>query len=402
MRVVVTIRRRRDFPAFRKKLRALGFSPKEWEHNRNVFMVELPSIEEFPLHDDPMVLAVEDGDAPVGRPAFDRAFTFGVSGTDLLGGPWQLARICRRDPAWRVVPVPQLPISTFYRSLRDGSGVDVYIGDTGIDFAHPEFGGRASSIGEYYSSGGQGDDHGHGTWVAGCAAGTTYGVCSAAEIFSYKAANNAAASSSLAMIEMGNAIVAHYNGRSGLNRPAVCNFSYTFTSASGTSGITNMQAAGIPVFASAGNDGADLTGGGWERYPAETPDIIAVGSIDVADLISETSNWGVSIILHAPGKNVPAPRAFVRNASRGYEIVQGTSFASPLACGVGGASLQGRNRLTTLAHVQALRTHLINNASLNKIRVKPYHPHNGSGNFLNRIVYLDPTVAAPENIAGLP
>jgi subtilisin family serine protease len=55
-----------------------------------------------------------------------------------------------------------------YSYERDGSNVDVYIVDTGIDTNHEDFEGRAS-FGIDVSGSGEGDNdkHGHGTHVAG-------------------------------------------------------------------------------------------------------------------------------------------------------------------------------------------------------------------------------------------
>ncbi|KAG6828270.1 hypothetical protein H0H92_008577 [Tricholoma furcatifolium] len=67
-----------------------------------------------------------------------------------------------------------------------GSGVDIYIVDTGVYIQHTQFGGRASWGGNFVPNTPDEDDNGHGTHCAGTAAGIDYGVAKKANIIAVK------------------------------------------------------------------------------------------------------------------------------------------------------------------------------------------------------------------------
>ena len=91
---------------------------------------------------------------------------------------WGLERISQR-------PVASAPFRYSYDSTA-GQGTCIYIIDSGVYTGHNEFAGRATFV-QNYVYGETGDDlSGHGTAVAGAAAGAQYGVAKAAQIYSIK------------------------------------------------------------------------------------------------------------------------------------------------------------------------------------------------------------------------
>jgi subtilisin family serine protease len=93
------------------------------------------------------------------------------------GVEWGLDRIDQRSR----------PLDYQYSYSSTGSGVSVYIIDTGIRMSHAQFGGRAVPGYTSVNDGrGGGDCTGHGTHVAGIVGSRAYGVAKAATVVSVR------------------------------------------------------------------------------------------------------------------------------------------------------------------------------------------------------------------------
>ncbi len=100
-------------------------------------------------------------------------------GQPTQAAPWHLDRVDQRPRT----------LNGVYAPINDGSGVNLYILDTGFRRTHQEFGGRAFQAVDFIRFLGQRDDcDGHGTAAGSAAAGDTVGVARRATLISVRIA----------------------------------------------------------------------------------------------------------------------------------------------------------------------------------------------------------------------
>lgn len=231
----------------------------------------------------------------------------------------------------------------------------IAIVDSGVQ-DRDDFGGRLAAKENVSSFDSDGDRYGHGTMVAGIAAGASSaypGVAPTAEILSVRAVDSQGRSRIADVLSAADWV---YQNRvsKGIG---VVNFS--IRSALPNFGLhdpINLAAerlwhSGLVVVASAGNDGQ----GRMVYAPASDPFVITVGAVDTAGTVDASDDFNAPWSSHgytpegfakpelaAPGRRMVAPvpadsylanRFPERTVAPGYMWMSGTSFAAPVVSG---------------------------------------------------------------------
>jgi len=230
-----------------------------------------------------------------------------------MNAPWHLDRVDQRS----------IPMDTMYNYSSMGTGVNIYLIDSGIRITHTDFGGRADVVFDGIGDGQNGIDcYGHGTHVAGIAGSSTYGVAKNARLHAVRVLNCSGQGSIAVTMSGIDWVTAHHVS------PAVANLSLILSGVSSAmdTAVTNSINSGVTYAIAAGNFGADAC----NYTPAHVPAAITVGASSVDDIRPNFSNFGSCVDIHAPGYNVTS---LSYASDTGTAVMSGTSQSAPMVAG---------------------------------------------------------------------
>lgn len=244
--------------------------------------------------------------------------------------PWGLARISHRN---------SLTFGTFNKYLfatEGGEGVDVYVIDTGTNYEHVDFEGRAS-WGKTIPHGDPDEDgNGHGTHCSGTIAGKKYGVAKKANILAVKVLkSNGSGSMSDVVKGVEWAAIRHADNAKAAKAGKKKGFKGSTANMSlggGKSPTLDLAVnaavdLGLHFAVAAGNDNLDSC----NYSPAAAEKAVTVGASTIADERAFFSNYGKCNDIFAPGLNIMSTWIGSKYATN---TISGTSMASPHIAGL--------------------------------------------------------------------
>ncbi len=306
-----------------------GVATNIYAYAINGFSAEMSEEQALELSDDPRVSFVEE----------DQVMEATVTQNN---PPWGLDRIGQRD----------LPLSATYAYTTTGSGVNVYIIDTGIRRTHTQFGGRAfigfDAVGDGQNTN---DCHGHGTHVSGTVGGSTYGVAKSVRLFAVRVLNCSGSGTNSGVIAGVDWVTANHIS------PAVANMSLGGgVSTALDTAVNNSINSGVTYAIAAGNSNTNAS----NSSPARVAAAITVGSSTITDARSSFSNFGSVVDIFAPGSSILSS---YNTSDTATATLSGTSMATPHVAGVAARFLQSN----PTASPATVRNEIVNQATLNHL-----------------------------------
>jgi len=267
--------------------------------------------------------------------------------TTQSGATWGLDRVDQRA----------LPLSASYSYSSTGAGVTAYIIDTGLRFAHNQFGGRAATGYDAVDGGSADDCNGHGTHVAGTVGGSTYGVAKGVALVGVRVLDCGGSGTWSGVIAGMDWVTANHKS------PAVANMSLGGgANSSVDDAVRRMISSGVATAIAAGNGNRGGRAQDACNYsPARVTQAMTIGATDKTDTKTSWSNYGNCVDWFAPGSGITSAWYTSNTATN---TISGTSMATPHTAGVAALYLQGNPG----ASANAVRDALFNNATSSVVK----------------------------------
>ncbi|ONI81260.1 hypothetical protein ALI144C_22300 [Actinosynnema sp. ALI-1.44] len=308
---------------------------------------------------DPRVAEVrQSGTARIGTSSL------GPGGTQKDPQNWGIDRIDQRDR----------PLDRSYTYPNDGAGVTAYIVDTGINYTHNEFGGRAKAGVDFINANDGGKDcNGHGSHVAGIVGGSTRGVAKKADLVSVRILKCDGYGQDTDVNKAAEWIAQN------AKKPAVVNMSiYTDDPDVAVSAIRGSINSGVQWALINGNNGGNVCSYGPGGQMTEG---VTTGSTTSGDGKRSDSNYGTCMDVWAPGDSINS--AWI-NGNSSYNTIGGTSMAAPHVAGAMALRLHDAPSSTPAE----LEKWVVDNASQGKL--------SGIGSSPNKLLYIPNTGTPPD------
>lgn len=233
---------------------------------------------------------------------------------------WGLTRTSSAD-------MPDYDSDMYMWDSDDGTGVDSYIIDTGINIAHNDYGDRAThGFTAPGISEGDDDQNGHGTHCAGTVGGTTYGVAKNTNLIAVKVMNRFGSGMTTDIVAGIEWVQQQHEAST--HKKSVMNISLGSSGTSPTmeAAVQSAIDAGVHAAIAAGNSNADAC----FYSPARVEDAITTAASTIGDELASFTNYGTCVDVIAPGSDILSTYIGGNDATAS---LSGTSMAAPHIAG---------------------------------------------------------------------
>jgi len=236
--------------------------------------------------------------------------------------PWGLGRLVSSS---RLTNTDVAALTfTYTYDASAGSGVDVFVVDTGVFTGHSQFGGRArwgATFGPYSDA----DGNGHGTHCAGTIGGSQFGVAKSASIIAVKVLSDGGSGTVSDIVSGLNFVLTSFRSS---GRPSIVSMSLGGSASTALdNAVASLTNGGVHVVVAAGNSNTDA----GTTSPARAPSAITVGASTISDARASFSNFGSVVDVFAPGQDVISSWIGSTTATN---RISGTSMATPHVAGL--------------------------------------------------------------------